>query len=109
MTPSSIFLSIFKSLRDSWETVAKDFAILEHFLRSLSKSKQKPVDSARFVKFNVTMRKEHKGLGYFCVSTMFLFFLAALLKRYVCGIEIQKHLTARTTEGRRNCFKKLFR
>ena len=31
MTPSSTFQNVFKTLGDSWETVAKDFAILGHF------------------------------------------------------------------------------
>ena len=31
MTPSSTFQNVFKTLGDSWETVAKDFAVLRHF------------------------------------------------------------------------------
>ena len=72
MAPSSLCLNVSKSFGDSWEIVAKDFAIFEHFLCKLYKSKQKSVDSARFEKFIFKIRKENKSLRYFCSSNMSL-------------------------------------
>ena len=82
----STFLNNFKTFGDSREMVAKDFRMLEYFLCKSYKSKQKSLDSARFEKFNVIMRKENRNIGFFCFSTMSLSFLASLIKSCVAGV-----------------------